>query len=86
MHAGPETLAERVAQRGRGGGPALPGDELKGLNSDTLHRIAERAAFEAKVLDSAGAGDLRVDTDGRSVKAVAADVRARGGNWPNLFP
>ncbi|GAA1280735.1 hypothetical protein Psi02_67110 [Planotetraspora silvatica] len=85
LHAGPETLAERVAQRGRGGGPALPGDGLKGLNSDTLHRIAERAAFEARALDSAGTGDLRVDTDGRSVKEVAADVRARGGNWPNLF-
>ncbi|MEU3169618.1 hypothetical protein [Streptosporangium sp. NPDC006930] len=86
LHAGPETLAERVAQRGWGGGPTIPGDELKGLNSDALHRIAARAPFEAKALDSAGADDLRVDTDGRSVNEVAADVRARGGNWPNLFP
>ncbi|MEU4541521.1 hypothetical protein AB0G15_42505 [Streptosporangium sp. NPDC023825] len=86
LHARPATLADRVAQRGRGGGPALPGDELRGLGSDALHRIAERAAHEAKTLDSAGAGGLRVDTDDRSVKEVAADVRARGGNWPNLFP
>ncbi len=86
LHAGPATLAERVARRGRGGGPATPGDELRGLGSDALHRIAERAAHEAKALDSAAAGDLRVDTDGRSVHEIAADVRARGGNWPNLFP
>ncbi|WP_433346726.1 hypothetical protein ACQP25_27990 [Microtetraspora malaysiensis] len=85
LHAGQETLAERVARRGRGGGPATPGDELRGLDSDALHRIAERAAREATELDDAGAGELRVDTDGRSVKEVAADVRARSGDWPNLF-
>ncbi|MFF4771623.1 hypothetical protein ACFY05_02055 [Microtetraspora fusca] len=85
LHAGPATLSERVGRRGRGGGPATPGDELRGLDSDALHRIAERAAREAKALDRAGSGDLRVDTDGRSVKEVAADVRLRGGNWPNLF-
>ena len=70
---------------GEEGRPA-PGDELRGLGSDALHRIAERAAHEAKALDSAAVRDLRVDTDGRSVHEIAADVRARGGNWPNLFP
>ncbi|MEW9528256.1 hypothetical protein [Microbispora sp. NPDC049125] len=86
LHAGPATLAERVARRGQGGGPTTPGDELRGLGSGTLHRIAGRAAHEAVALDSAGAGELRVDTDGRSVEEVAADVRARGGDWPNLLP
>ncbi|QFY09983.1 hypothetical protein GBF35_28065 [Nonomuraea phyllanthi] len=85
LRAGAETLAERVAQRGRGGGPSIPGDELRGLGSDALHRIAERAVREANALDRAGAGHLRIDTDGRSVKEVAADVRVRSGNWPNLF-
>ncbi|MFC4014258.1 adenylyl-sulfate kinase [Nonomuraea purpurea] len=85
LHAGPATLAERVAQRGGGGGPAIPGDELRGLDSDVLHRIAERAAREAQALDRAGAGHLRIDTDGRSVQEVAADVRVRSGNWPDLF-
>ncbi|WP_067169990.1 hypothetical protein [Microtetraspora niveoalba] len=85
LHAGPATLAERVAQRGRGGGPAIPGDELRGLAPDALHRIAERAAREANALDRAGAGQLRIDTDGRSVKEVAEDVRVRSGDWPNLF-
>ncbi|WP_143082549.1 adenylyl-sulfate kinase [Nonomuraea wenchangensis] len=84
LHAGPATLAERVALRGRGGGPAIPGDGLRGLGPEALKRAAERAAREAEALDRAGAGDLRIDTDGRSVREVAADVRARGGNWPNL--
>lgn len=85
LHAEPATLAERVAQRGRGGGPAIPGDELRELGSDALHHAAERAAREAKALDHAGASDLRIDTDSRSVKEVATDVRLRSGNWPNLF-
>ncbi|MEO3891509.1 hypothetical protein [Nonomuraea sp. B5E05] len=84
LHAGPATLAGRVAQRGRGGGPAIPGDELRGLGSDALRRIAERAAREAEVLDHAGAGHLRVETDGRSVGEVAADVCVRSGGWPVL--
>ncbi|MEO3795536.1 hypothetical protein ABGB14_35470 [Nonomuraea sp. B10E15] len=84
LHAGPATLAGRVAQRGRGGGPAIPGDELRGLGSDSLHRIAERAAREAELLDRAGAGQLRVETDGRPVGEVAADVRVRSGGWPFL--
>ncbi|WP_431899870.1 hypothetical protein [Nonomuraea sp. bgisy101] len=85
LHAGPATLAERVTRRGRGGGPAIPGDELRGLGPAALHRIAERAAREAEALDRAGAGDLRVDTEGRTVEEVAAEVRVRSGDWPDLI-
>ncbi|TDC05864.1 adenylyl-sulfate kinase [Nonomuraea longispora] len=84
LHAGPETLAERVAQRGRGGGPAIPGDELRGLDADALSRAAGRAAREAEALDRPKVGHLRIDTDGRSVQEVAADVLARSGGWPHL--
>ncbi|MET8517811.1 hypothetical protein [Streptomyces sp. NPDC005077] len=76
LHAGPAALAERVAQRGGGHGPAIPGDGIKGLDADGLHRIAEQAAREAAALDRAGAGDLRVDTDGRSVHDVVGQIRA----------
>ncbi|MEU6726595.1 adenylyl-sulfate kinase [Nonomuraea wenchangensis] len=86
LDAGPATLAERVARRGRGGGPSIPGDGLRGLGPDALKRVAEHAAREAEALDRAAAGDLRIDTDGRSVQEVAADVRARAGNWPILSP
>ncbi|WP_084962897.1 adenylyl-sulfate kinase [Thermoactinospora rubra] len=85
LHAGPATLAERVARRGRGDGPAIPGDELRGLAPDALDRVAARAAREAMALDRAGVGDLRVDTDGRSAQEVAAEVRLRSGDWPNLL-
>ncbi|MFD1544803.1 adenylyl-sulfate kinase [Nonomuraea guangzhouensis] len=83
LHAGPATLAERVARRGGGGGPAIPGDEMKGLDSGALRRVAERAAGEAAALDRVKAGDLRVETDGRSVREVAGEVRALLGDWPN---
>ncbi|GAA3607473.1 hypothetical protein GCM10022419_110480 [Nonomuraea rosea] len=74
LHAGPATLAERVALRGGGGGPALPGDELKGLDPAALHRVAERAAADAAALDREGAGDVRIDTDGRSIQEVAEHI------------
>ncbi|HUR09610.1 MAG TPA: adenylyl-sulfate kinase [Nonomuraea sp.] len=83
LHAGPATLAERVARRGGGGGPAIPGDEMKGLDSGALHRIAEHAAGEAAALERVKAGDLCVNTDGRSVPEVAGEVRALLGNWPH---
>ncbi|GAA2418028.1 hypothetical protein GCM10010404_90800 [Nonomuraea africana] len=85
LHAGPATLAERVARRGAGEGPALPGDQLRGLDSAALRRAAERAARDAAALDRAGAGDLRIDTDGRSAQEVAAQVRALlPGTWADL--
>ncbi|MEV6039777.1 adenylyl-sulfate kinase [Nonomuraea sp. NPDC052116] len=79
LHAGPGTLAERVVLRGQGGGPAIPGDELKGLDPGALRQVAERAAREAEVLEHAGAGDLRLDTDGRSAAELAEEVLAA---WP----
>jgi chloramphenicol 3-O-phosphotransferase len=75
LHARPDTLAERVALRGRGGGPAIPGDELRGLDPAALRRISRQAAREAEDLDRAGAGDLRIDTDDRPPHEVAALIR-----------
>ncbi|WP_204034324.1 hypothetical protein, partial [Sinosporangium siamense] len=74
LHAEAATLAERVALRGRGEGPAIPGDELKGLPAAGLQQAAGRAAHEAEVLDAAGAGDLRITTDGRPAQEVAAEI------------
>ncbi|MFD9889261.1 AAA family ATPase [Amycolatopsis sp. NPDC059027] len=82
LHAGPAELTERILRRGRGEGPPIPGDELKGLPAEALHRLAERAAREADDLERAGIGDFRVDTDGLSTGDVARLVRARAGEWP----
>ncbi|GGS92986.1 hypothetical protein ACFFV7_42410 [Nonomuraea spiralis] len=79
LHASPATLLERVLLRGRGGGPATPGDELRGLGRDALRTVAARAAREAAALDRAGAGDLRVDTDDRPPPELAAQVLSHLG-------
>ncbi len=71
LHAGRDELTRRIAARGRGEGPALPGDPLGGQPTEVLDRIAEKAAAEADALDAAGIGHLRVDTDGRTVDEVA---------------
>lgn len=84
LRAGPEALTERILARGRGRGPALPGDELKGQRVEALRLLAEEAVRDAQDLERAGVGDLCVDTDGRSVPEVAEAVRARAGGWPGL--
>ncbi|MFB9450037.1 hypothetical protein Dvina_33980 [Dactylosporangium vinaceum] len=82
LRAGPGTLAERIMLRGRGGGPAIMGDELRGRPEARLRAHADRAARIAGELDAAGVGDLCVDTDGRSVAQLADLVRAAAGGWP----
>ena len=82
LHASPDTLLERVTARGRGEGPAIPGDELKGLDEPALRAAATRAATEAAALDQAGAGDLWIGTDGRPVAGVVASVLAGVGLAP----
>ncbi|MFI7454158.1 hypothetical protein ACIBQX_42170 [Nonomuraea sp. NPDC049714] len=81
LHARPGTLAGRIALRGRGGGPAIPGDELRGLGPAALRRVSRQAARAAEALDHAGAGDLRIDTDDRSPHEVAARIRALWSPW-----
>jgi adenylylsulfate kinase-like enzyme/chloramphenicol 3-O-phosphotransferase len=85
LHARPGTLAGRVALRGQGGGPAIPGDELRGLGPAALRRVSRQAARAAEALDLAGVGDLRIDTDDRPPHEVAARIRAL---WSTLeeFP
>ncbi|MEV4475318.1 hypothetical protein [Nonomuraea sp. NPDC049504] len=82
LHASPATLRGRVLDRGRGGGPTIPGDELRGLDEHALHEAAARAAAEAARLDQAGAGDVRIDTDDRPVPDVVAGVLAHLGLTP----
>jgi adenylylsulfate kinase-like enzyme len=82
LHAGRDQLAERIMLRGRGLGPMIPGDELSGQPAVSLRQIADRAAAEAEALESAAVGDLRIDTDGRSVQDIAQEVVGRTGLPP----
>jgi adenylylsulfate kinase-like enzyme len=84
LRAGRDTLAERTLLRGRGGGPAIPGDELRGRTDAELRRRVAAAVRIADALDQAGIGDLYVDTDRRDVAGLADLVRAKAGGWPRL--
>jgi adenylylsulfate kinase-like enzyme len=82
LRAGRRTLTERIMLRGRGGGPAIMGDALRGRPEAELRERAAEAVRIAGTLDHDGVGDLCVDTDGREVAEIADMVRARAGGWP----
>ncbi|GAA3348441.1 hypothetical protein GCM10020358_66970 [Amorphoplanes nipponensis] len=79
LHAGPDQLAERIRQRGLGGGPPIAGDELRGRPAVVLARAREAAVAQAAALESADIGDVRIDTDGRTVEDVADEISKRRG-------
>jgi hypothetical protein len=81
LHASPERLAERVALRGRGLGPPIPGDRLTGRPAAVLDAAASRAAADAEALARAAIGDPPVDTGDLPPAAAAAEVLRRTG-WP----
>ncbi|MGW0229936.1 hypothetical protein ACWDWO_16605 [Actinopolymorpha singaporensis] len=82
LHAGTEELTRRMLRRGRGGSWWQPGDLLRGQPDSFLREMANDAATAAARLEQAGVGDLRVDTDGRTVEQVVQAVLARTGGWP----
>jgi hypothetical protein len=81
LHASRESLAARVAGRGRGLVPTwgLAGDDLIGQPESRLRVVAERAARTMAALD--GVGDLVVATDDRPAEAIAAEILERI-RWP----
>jgi adenylylsulfate kinase-like enzyme len=83
LHAGPDQLAERIMLRAQGDGWRAPGDPLKGQPIAILNRIAAKAAANADGLERAEIGDLRIDTDGRTIEEVTQLVRTKAGGWPD---
>ena len=83
LRAGFDTLAQRITLRGRGGGPAIPGDELRGRTEEQLRGHVAEAVRIGDALEHAGIGDFCVDTDGRDVAELADIVRAAAGGWPS---
>ena len=79
LHAGPDQLLERIRQRGLGGGPPVAGDALRGRPAAVLARAHQAAVAGAAAPDRAGLGDVRIDTDGRSVEALAREITRRAG-------
>jgi hypothetical protein len=81
LHAGRDQLTRRIMLRGQGGGWAQPGDPLFGQPAGRLRQIAGIAAADADALEYAAIGDVRIDTDGRTVEEVADVIAAQAG-WP----
>jgi hypothetical protein len=75
LHASHDQLVARLLLRGEGRGPAIPGDELRGLPEEDLRRLAVPAvpAVPTDALDA----DLVVDTDGRQVDEIVDEIMAR---------
>lgn len=84
LHADRDALTARVLQRGRGIGPGIPGDEMRGRPTASLYRFAEWAVGDADDLERAGLGDLRVDTSDLPADEVARRVQTWAGDGPGL--
>ncbi len=70
--------------RGQGQGWPAPGDPLKGQPRTHLLRVADQAGVQADALERSALGDLRIDTDDRSVAEVADAICARIDFTPHL--
>ncbi|HEX4789439.1 MAG TPA: AAA family ATPase, partial [Actinospica sp.] len=81
LHASPEELAERIAQRAAGAGSArgLAGDVLFGLSGADLRAAVDAAVAESAELERVGIGDLRVVTDARDPRELADEILRRAG-------
>jgi deoxyadenosine/deoxycytidine kinase len=80
LHASPESLRERIRQRGQGGGPPIAGDALRGQPEAVLDAAHVIAVAQADALERANIGDARLDTDRRSV-AILTRMIANGTGW-----
>jgi predicted ABC-type ATPase len=74
LRASHETLRARILRRGAGGGPPLPGDEVRGQMRQWLEHAADDSIREAVEMDRNELGDLCLDTDGMSIDEVARQV------------
>ncbi|MEO3931020.1 AAA family ATPase [Micromonosporaceae bacterium B7E4] len=74
LHAGRDSLTERIMLRGQGQGPQIAGDDLSGQPAARLRQAADEATADAEALEDAALGDRRVDTDRQSVPEIAGEV------------
>jgi hypothetical protein len=84
LHANVDTLTQRLLARGRGEGPGIPGDELRGESVAMLTRLAAEAVGSAEDPQRDVVGDVHVVTDDQTVEEVATVVRAALGGWPKI--
>ncbi|WP_344655535.1 hypothetical protein [Catenulispora subtropica] len=71
LDASADTLTARLALRAQGSGPAIPGDDIRGLPAPALRALTENALREATATQAAGIGDLTLDTTDLTVQEAA---------------
>jgi hypothetical protein len=76
LHAGPGDLTSRIMSRGEGGSWPQPGDPLRGQTAAYLRQVAARSAAQARDLERAAIGTVRIDTSGRGAAESAALIAA----------
>src|SRR5260370_5248128 len=79
LHAGRAEMRARIMSRASGGSWPQPGDPLCGKPAEYLDRVADQAAAEAQSLERAKVGDIRIDTEGRSVNEAVDLIAAATG-------
>lgn len=79
LHAGPDQLRERIRRRGLGDGPPIAGDDLRGQPATVLDAALDTAVSQARALENADIGDVRVDTDGRPVDDLTSKIAMSAG-------
>jgi molybdopterin-guanine dinucleotide biosynthesis protein len=76
LHASPAELTRRIMSRGQGGSWPQPGDPLRGQPAGYLRRVADQAIADAKALERAGVGSVRIDSGPQTVAETADAIVA----------
>jgi hypothetical protein len=79
LRASHDELRRRILLRGAGGGPPLPGDEIRGRSAGWLSQAADESIEEADEMERNELGDICIDTDHLAIDEVARLVRASAG-------
>lgn len=74
LHADAATLKDRLLGRGRGEGPFLPGDHLRGMSTDELTHLASEAARAAEDPRRTFGRGHAIDTTDLTVEDVASQI------------
>jgi adenylylsulfate kinase-like enzyme len=83
LHAGCADMRARIMSRASGGSWPQPGDPLQGKSAEYLSCVADQAAAAGQSLERAKVGDIRIDTDGRTVNEAVNLIGAATGSLPD---
>ena len=83
LHAGHAEMRARIMSRASGGSWPQPGDPLRAKLAEYLDRVADQAAADGQSLERARVGDIRIDTNGRTVYEAVDLIAAATGSLPD---